>query len=280
MTRPYPPEKQPTNSTHDAPARPSIRSVALPAEHGGWGFLFEPVLLGLLIAPTLAGVCLGVAALGVFLLRAPLKLTIKDYRRGRRFERTRLAEIFTLIYAAVALGGLALAFVTASHPCWQPFLLAVPLALVQLRYEIVNRGREYLPETAGSMALACVAPMIALAGGMALPAALLLWIILTARAVTSISYVRARLRLEHGKPAQIRATWILHLLALALLVLLALNNATPWLTAAIMLLLAARACYGLSDYRRPAPPRVIGFQEMGLGLVYIVLTAAGVHLSL
>lgn len=35
-----------------------LRTVALPAEHGGWGFLFEPIVLGLLLAPTGAR-CLG-----------------------------------------------------------------------------------------------------------------------------------------------------------------------------------------------------------------------------
>ncbi|MDX2007394.1 MAG: hypothetical protein SFU83_19325 [Meiothermus sp.] len=28
-----------------------LRSVALPNEHGGWGFTLEPILLGLLVAP-------------------------------------------------------------------------------------------------------------------------------------------------------------------------------------------------------------------------------------
>ncbi|MBZ0296495.1 MAG: YwiC-like family protein [Anaerolineae bacterium] len=36
--------------------RPNLRSVALPAEHGGWGFLIEPILLGLLVAFSVNGV--------------------------------------------------------------------------------------------------------------------------------------------------------------------------------------------------------------------------------
>ena len=30
-----------------------LKSVALPTEHGGWGFTLEPLLLGLLLSPGL-----------------------------------------------------------------------------------------------------------------------------------------------------------------------------------------------------------------------------------
>jgi hypothetical protein len=36
-----------------------VRLVALPAEHGGWGLLLEPIALGLAVAPSLAGTFLG-----------------------------------------------------------------------------------------------------------------------------------------------------------------------------------------------------------------------------
>ena len=46
--------------------RPMLRSVALPTEHGGWGLTLEPVLLGLLVAPSVAGLAIGGAAFLVF----------------------------------------------------------------------------------------------------------------------------------------------------------------------------------------------------------------------
>ena len=55
--------------------------VVLPAEHGGWGLTLEPVLLGLLAAWSVAGLCLGVAAMLAFLVRTPLKLAAVDVRR-------------------------------------------------------------------------------------------------------------------------------------------------------------------------------------------------------
>ena len=71
--------------------RAGWRSVAMPSEHGGWGLTLEPVMLGLLVAWSRAGVALGVAAFAAFLLRTPAKLVAIDLRRGRWLDRSRLA---------------------------------------------------------------------------------------------------------------------------------------------------------------------------------------------
>ncbi|MBK8334978.1 MAG: YwiC-like family protein [Acidimicrobiaceae bacterium] len=57
-----------------APGRRStLRSVALPTEHGGWGLTLEPVLLGLLLRWSGAGLCLGVAAFVAFMAAHPVE---------------------------------------------------------------------------------------------------------------------------------------------------------------------------------------------------------------
>jgi hypothetical protein len=83
--------------------RKVIRSVALPAEHGGWGFLIEPIILGLLVAFSGMGILLGLSAFGVFLIHQPLKIVIKDRMKGNRPPRTILAERFALGYGALAI---------------------------------------------------------------------------------------------------------------------------------------------------------------------------------
>ena len=70
-----------------AGARAPLRGVALPSEHGGWGLTLEPGLLGLLVAPSVAGACLAVAAVVAFVARTPLKLALVDRRRGRDVGR-------------------------------------------------------------------------------------------------------------------------------------------------------------------------------------------------
>src|SRR6478736_3133505 len=76
----------------DASVRSPWRAVVIPSEHGGWGLTAEPALLGLLVAPSIAGGALAVAAFLAFLLRTPLKVVLVDRRRHRELERDRLAR--------------------------------------------------------------------------------------------------------------------------------------------------------------------------------------------
>ena len=113
--RPQPPER---------PATVPWKAVALPAEHGGWGFLVEPVVLGLVLAPSGEGVCLGLAALAGFLARHPLRLLLTDRRKGVRYPRTALAERVFAAYATAAVALAAAAFALAPFPFWPPLAVA------------------------------------------------------------------------------------------------------------------------------------------------------------
>ncbi|MCU0465293.1 MAG: YwiC-like family protein [Anaerolineae bacterium] len=77
-----------------ANVRADVNSVALPSEHGGWSFLLEPLVLGLLVAGSPMGWVLAGAALCAFLAHQPLKIVLKDRLKGRRPPRTVLAERF------------------------------------------------------------------------------------------------------------------------------------------------------------------------------------------
>ena len=106
-----------------------LRPIALPTEHGGWALVGAPILLGLWVAPSVSGACLGVASLAVFLARQPAGLALGDWRRGRRYPRTAWAAGFALGYVLVALSAFACAWVTARGAFWLPLALAAPLAL-------------------------------------------------------------------------------------------------------------------------------------------------------
>lgn len=259
--------------------RPRLRSVALPAEHGGWGFLLEPILLGLLAAPSLAGLWLGLAALAVFLVHQPLKIAIKDWRKGKNDARTRMAWRFAIIYSIAGLVAFILALTTTAHPFWPSLLLALPFALIQLRHESSGRGRELIPEITGAVALLATAPAIAQAAGWSMPLAFGMWLILTMRTVISILYVRARLRLERGEAIQRAPVWISHVISLAAAAGMAAAQLIPWSATTIMALLLGRAALGLSSYRRPARAKSIGFMEIGYGMLLVAVAAVGYWLE-
>ena len=187
-----------------------IKSVALPSEHGGWGFLIEPILLGLLVATSSPGVLLAIAASGVFLIHQPLKIAIKDHLKRRRPPRTIMAERFAVGYGLLAAIPVGILLLTMPSTFLIPIGLALPFAAVQLFYDAQNRSRRLIPELCGALALAMIAPAIAILAGWSVQGALLLWIPLALRAVTAILYVRARLRVEQGKSAPVGGVWLAH----------------------------------------------------------------------
>src|SRR5688572_3480097 len=118
-----------------------LKTLALPTEHGGWGITLEPVLLGLLVAPSWAGAGLGLATVCAFLARHPFKIVAGDRRRGRRFARTPYAERFTLAYAAGAAAGFALAlYASTDYTFLLPLAAAAPLAALQLWHDATGRS--------------------------------------------------------------------------------------------------------------------------------------------
>lgn len=131
--------------------RPGWRAVAMPSEHGGWGLTLEPVLLGLLVAWSTAGVALGTAAFIAFLLRTPAKLVAVDVRRGRWLDRSRLALRIAIVEAAVLAGAVVVAIASAGWSWLMPVLVAGPLMAIELSFEIRSRGRRLVPELCGAV---------------------------------------------------------------------------------------------------------------------------------
>lgn len=264
-----------------APAAPlSLKTLALPNEHGGWGLLLEPALLGLVVAPSWGGAGFVLAALGAFLARHPLRLALSDRWRRACYPRTRLAERIALAYLALAAAGIALAAWRAPLLAFAPLVAAAPLGLLQLAYDARLRGRQLVPELAGGVALGATAAAVAMAGGWSATAAFALWLLLGARVVGSVTYVRARLRAARGLAPGRSAAWLSHVAALALVAVLAARGLAPWLALVAFAALLARALLGLRGAAGVLPPRAVGFQEMGYGALTLVLLAAGYGLRL
>jgi hypothetical protein len=260
--------------------RVRLKTIAIPIEHGGWGFLFEPIVLGMLVAPTLAGLCLSIAAIAGFLSRHPLKIVIKNWGQRAGSIRWQVALWVAGAYGAIAVAAFAGAVVLAGFRPVVPLILLSPLIIAFLLYDTQNRARKVLPELAGPLGLAAVAPSVALADGWSWPDAWALWIILMARTIPSIFYVRARLRMERGANISPAPLAVLHLLFLAILIALVRTDHTPYLAVVALLVLAGRSAFGLSRYRRFTRARQIGFLEIGFGLVYVLVCVVGYWLGM
>jgi len=249
--------------------------VALPVEHGAWSFLLEPVILGLVLAPSMAGTCLGIAALAAFLIRHPLRLVAIDYRKGTRYPRTALAERFVLACAALAALFAGAALELSGHEFVIALFVAAPLATAALVLDLTGRGRNLAAEIGGSVALGASVTAIVLSGGGSPRVAWMAWFLLALRAVTAIIYVRARLELERTGDSPVFMVTLVQ--AIALMVVLALMSfeLAPALAVVAFAILLFRAAFGLLSSSRGVRPQVVGMQEVALGVATVALLAMG-----
>jgi YwiC-like protein len=251
-----------------------IRPIALPAEHGAWGLLAESVLLGLLVAPSRAGLGVAAAGIGAFLLHHPLKLVWRDRRARRRLPRTRVALRFAGLYSAIALAGIAIAG-QGAEGWWVPLAMAAPLAVAQFRRDVALRGRRLAPELMAAAAFGALAAAILRAAGLPGTVALASWALLAAQAISAVLYVRTRLRLARGG-AERRASPVLsHLLACSLAIGLWRAGLAPWTAPWAFAALLFRAIHGTSRNRGHERPERVGALEAAYGTAAVIALAAG-----
>lgn len=254
-----------------------IRSVALPTEHGGWGFTIEPVILGLLAAQSATGWELGVAAVAVLLARRPVKLVGTDLVRRRWLPRSRTALAFATLYGSIAVAAVVGAFVTESGPFWWAYVAATPLALYALRADAHSRNRTLLAETAGAVAMGSTAAAIGLGAGMALPEAFGLWLVLAARDVAGIVLARSQVRRLKGGEAHTRKVLAVHVVAIVAVAIGAAVGIVP--VAGVVSIGLLTAASAVSLRRPPVPAKTVGWTQMGVGAMVAVLTGLGARLG-
>jgi hypothetical protein len=252
-----------------------LRALTLPAEHGGWSFVLEPIVLGLLVSPSRPGVALALAAMATFLARHPLRLAAGDRVKGRQTARTGQAVAVAAFYGLLAALAFGFAWTDAARPAfWVPLLAATPLLGTQFACDVRNRGRNLTPELLGAAAPGSLASAITIVGGGAVGTALVLWPLLALRGVASVLYVRARLRRDRGQPYDARSTWTSHLSALLLAAAFASTGHAPFSAVAAFAGLLARAAFGLTR-TRPLKPQVLGLRELAYGLGTAVVIGLG-----
>ncbi len=257
--------------------RSPLRAVAVPVEHGGWGLTAEPVLLGLLVAPTVGGLAIGVAAVLAFLARTPLKVALVDRHRGRHLPRTGLAWRVFAVEMLLLVALAAVAAVRGDGWFWWPLAVAAPILGTELAYDMRSRGRRLVPELAGAIGIGSVAAAIVQAGGRSTPVAVAVWMVLAARGVSAIVTVRDQVGGLHGKARNPRNVLVADAAAVALVA-----GAAAWeprVLPGVVAVLVAIGVQRVLSRRRTPRAVVLGLRQTGLGVVVVVTTAVGILLT-
>jgi YwiC-like protein len=247
----------------------------MPSEHGGWGLTLEPVLLGLMVAPSAAGLAIGLAAFVAFLMRTPVKLVLVDRWRHRWLARTRLAAGIAGVELLV-LAGLAFAAIASSGWAWLwPVAVAMPLVAVELWFDMRSRGRRLIPELAGSIGIGATAAAIPIAGGEPARLAVGLWVLIAARTVASIPFVRVQIeRLRKGTAVRTGSD-IAQLAGVAAAAAAVLVD--DLLVVGAVAVAALAFVHVVWVRRPPVPAKVLGLRELVLGVVIVAAAAWGVQ---
>lgn len=257
--------------------RSSWRMVVIPSEHGGWGLTAEPILLGLLLAFSWAGLAIGAAAFLAFLVRTPLKLAIGDRRRHRSLRRTTLAWRF----AALELAGIgAFTAVATTVAGWEwliPAAVAIPLVVVELWFDIRSRSRRLIPQLFGTIGIASVAAAIVIAGEGEPELAVAAWLVLGGRGLASVPFVRTQIRRLHRGDLALGTTDTFQVVgALIALVAFAIERSVVAGSLSVVVLAAAQMVW----LKRPvAPAKVTGLRQMAFGFAVVGATALSVSIA-
>jgi YwiC-like protein len=263
-----------TQAERDVGVRVGWRAVAMPSEHGGWGLTLEPVLLGLVVAWSGAGVALGVAAFAAFLVRTPLKLVAVDLRRGRWLDRSRLALRIAMVELIVLGSTVALAVALAGWSWLAPAVVAGPLVAIELSFDVRSRGRRLVPEFCGAVGITAVAASIVLAAGRSSGLAAGVWLVLAARAVGAIPFVRVQiLRLRRGQ-GPVWQSDLAQVVSVAVATAAVVADRRLLLGLVGVVVLAAAQSVWVR--RAPILAKQVGLRQMGMGLALVAVTAVGV----
>ncbi|MGD9561252.1 MAG: YwiC-like family protein [Pyrinomonadaceae bacterium] len=259
--------------------RPSIglKRILLPTEHGAWSFLIEPLVVGAVIAPSLAAPWIVLMVVAAFFARQPLKMYFHSRKNAAVASRS-LA--YFLLFGGAAVVGFIGAETYGGIEILLPLAVAGPLAVKLLYDDATGRGRILSAELFGAAAISSSVAMMAAAKGFEWPAAIGLWLIFVCRFIPSILYVRTRLLVEKGKPHDITWPIVTHLAGACIVVYLAIAGIGSFLTAGVFILLLGRSIVGLSKYRTPMKAMRIGLREMTYGLVTAVSIICGHYLGI
>lgn len=251
------------------------RSVALPAEHGGWAMLISPILLGFLVAPSITAVFLALAIIASFLARTPLKIVWKDSQKGRRFARTTAAMKVLVLYVFLIVVGFGGALYFGGWQPLMPLLAVLPLLLLLLYFDLFSTSRQLLSQLVAPIVLSSVTAGMALAAGWTWPYALALWSIPLMLSIPAILYVRSRIRMDKDRAAGARTAVFSHVLAAIVAIALAATGYIPALAALAIFILMLRAATNLSTYRRPMTIKQLGWSEIAFSLMTVFMSAIG-----
>ncbi len=246
-----------------------LSTLALPQEHGAWGFFLEASLLGLLLGYSSSAAFLFCASLAIFLSYQPFKLLLLRLKFHQPWDDDGARAVAVLI----AYGILFAAFLWFSKVChrstiWIWFAAGIPFGLFQIFYSWRQKLRSVQAELMGALGLSLVAPILLSASGWGFQQGLLIWCLLSLRIFPSVFYVRTIIRRSKSMPTSSGFSIFLHVLSLTALGILFLRGKISWIVPTAFGSIFIWVLISLQN-RKPVSPKTLGWRQVVAGLLYV-----------
>ncbi|MCF6268550.1 MAG: YwiC-like family protein [Melioribacteraceae bacterium] len=245
-----------------------LSKIALPKEHGAWGFVLEPLLLSLIVAFTLDGLLLALATFFMFLLNQPFKiLTTKSV--NKKFRTTAIALL--IFYLSIAILLLVFPLLNTEFYLLLPFYTAVIILLVYKYFEFYNFSRNLFIELLPIFSMTLIATSIVMIDNSFTINPIVFGILLLSRAVPTVIYINAKVKWIKGFEFSIIPTHILNSAFFLFIIYASFNNLLPMLSILGAFILTLRSAIGFSRFNFCKTVKQIGVAEFIYGSLFVVI---------
>ncbi len=247
----------------------SIKMIALPREHGAWGFTIEPLLLGLLVVWSVPNALLALATFLTFLAHQPVKIFFSSYKAKRKS-----ALLFIIGYGSAGVFAFYFYLTRVSLQAGLPVYGALGMMFFYLILDLLHWNKRIYIEIIAPAAIGLMTMSMALSAGWGTAESLALWLLLLTRSIPTAFYVHARLQSIKRQPSGKKSALTVHILSVLLAAFLISEHLLPVLALFGVLNLLLRAVYGLF-LQKAGTVRRLGIMEFVYGLQLVFFTVIG-----
>ncbi len=251
-----------------------INKIALPQEHGSWGFVLEPLILSISVYFSLNGLLIALAAFFIFLLHQPIKSLSKF--QNTNIAKAQLSLVFVTLYVLIVMFLLIIPLMMLPLSAFVPFGAAMLIMLGFLIYELKVKKKNFALELSAPASVDLLSLTILFANGASFTAAAAFFVLLLSRSVESAIYVHVSLERLKGKRVTDFALHLTNLAFALALILLVLLKTLPPLSLLAFAILILRS-YNIFNTGK-LTVKGIGIKEFVYGALFVAINILGFYL--
>ena len=245
-----------------------LTKVALPKEHGSWGFVLEPLLLSLIVAFTIDGLLLALATFILFLSNQPLRIFVN---KSSSHKIRSIAVFVLLFYLLVSAVLLVLPILHLELEKLLPFLGGILLMPIYFFAVIKKFSRNLFVELLPIFSMTLIAISIITFDNSFNYNPIIFGMLLLSRAITTVIYVSAKVKESKGFEFSVRYTHILNFVFLLFIIFASFTNHLPLLSILGLVLLTLRSVIGFSQFNFTKTIKQIGVMEFIYGSLFVII---------